>query len=310
MEQGVVRPAETDCHAGTDICCRSQQTENCPPDEGGDIQKGYTSLLPEEEDLCGCESLPVNTCDVVNTCGNTDVIENKCDVRSSDMDIKSINSGNDIRKHCDIKSEQDIKNRTTQNMGDTSISDSSESMATSEHEADVAISEKMNEERGCDMTPQVGTSSISSSSGSSRIAAQVPMAKEPLADSKSSSAENTSTSATWIKQPPINRLSVEFTEKAHEQMLKFSRNSIDPFYKLTFLDSPAAIKKSIHDILQADPRSTYRRTKCMDRLYFFIVDNCHVTCWFDETTAQVVRVQPAAFGHPDLGQKRAKLQVQ
>ena len=306
----MVPPAETDCHAGTDICSGSQRTENSPGDDGDDIQEGRMSLLPEEEDLCGGESLHINTTDVVNTCCNRDVIENKCDVRSSDMDIKSINNGNNIRKHCDIKSEQDIKNRTTENMGDTSISDSSESMATSEHEADVALSKKMNEERGCDMTPQVGTSNISSSSGSSHIAAQVPMAKEPLADSKSSSAEDASTSASWIKQPPIDRLSVEFTDKAHEQMLKFSSNSIDPLYKLTFLDSPTAIEKSIHDILQADPRSTYRRTKCMDRLYFFIVDNCHVTCWFDKTTAQVVRVQPAAFGHPELGQKRAKLEVQ
>ena len=318
-------PSETDnCDAGLDSLCSSQQTRKQLPDDRKPIQDGCQS--PEKEDICnkgsqetclslenedvfGGKSSHPNTCDIGNTCCDTDVNENGCDDMRCGSDILSTNE-DVISEHCNIKNDADTsKHRTTQSIEGAGLSNSLESMKVSELESGAAISPsgEMVEDSGCDLTPQDATTS---SASSSQVAAHIPVSKEPPAESRSGGIGDTSTSASWIKQPPIARLSVEFTEKANQQMFKFSHNSSDLLYQLTFLDSPAAVKKAICDILQADPRSTYRRTKCMDRLYFFIVDNCHVTCWFDETTAQVVRVQPAAFGHPELGLKRAKQETQ
>ncbi|CAL1290994.1 unnamed protein product [Larinioides sclopetarius] len=51
-------------------------------------------------------------------------------------------------------------------------------------------------------------------------------------------------------------------------------------------------KEAITDVLKNDPRSVYRRTKCSDRLYYFFINHLHITCWFDESIAEVLRVKP------------------
>ncbi|ESO05036.1 hypothetical protein HELRODRAFT_78112, partial [Helobdella robusta] len=43
-----------------------------------------------------------------------------------------------------------------------------------------------------------------------------------------------------------------------------------------------SIKQAIIDVLSSDPRSSYRRNRCKDKLYYFTIDNVHVTCWFDD----------------------------
>lgn len=71
--------------------------------------------------------------------------------------------------------------------------------------------------------------------------------------------------------------------------------------------SPEALKRAIEDILVADPRSTYRKTKCSDRLYYFNIGRVHVTCWFDgggddgAEIAEVLKVvvMPGASGPRD-----------
>jgi tRNA-Thr(GGU) m(6)t(6)A37 methyltransferase TsaA len=41
--------------------------------------------------------------------------------------------------------------------------------------------------------------------------------------------------------------------------------------------------ESIKSVLQADPRSNYRKQKCSDRLYYFSLKNSiHITAWFDD----------------------------
>ena len=106
--------------------------------------------------------------------------------------------------------------------------------------------------------------------------------------------DGTSHSASWISEPPIPKLIVRFTPSAANQVLKFHSAAEDENFKLKYIsDAESAIKT----ILQADPRSTYRRTKCNDRLYFCAVDCMHVTAWFndDENIAEVLRVKPVAL---------------
>ena len=110
--------------------------------------------------------------------------------------------------------------------------------------------------------------------------------------------------AAWIKEPPYQKLTVRFTHTAEQQLERFSTNASDERYQLQFLKSVSEAKKAITDILEADPRSSYRRKKCVDRLYFFMVDVLHVTCWFndDDHIAEVVRVKA---NHEKMLQKMA-----
>ena len=55
------------------------------------------------------------------------------------------------------------------------------------------------------------------------------------------------------------------------------------------------LREAIVTVLSEDPRSTYRRKKCSDRLYYCVVDTAHLTSFFDEGMVEVLRVSPIAF---------------
>lgn len=91
-----------------------------------------------------------------------------------------------------------------------------------------------------------------------------------------------------------NQLEVLFTERAAKDIEKFHFSSCDIKceYCLNFINSSLTAKQAISGILQNDPRSVYRKNKCSDKLYFFEVDNMHITCWFDDMIAEVLRIKP------------------
>ncbi|XP_070542683.1 tRNA (adenine(37)-N6)-methyltransferase-like [Ptychodera flava] len=113
----------------------------------------------------------------------------------------------------------------------------------------------------------------------------------------------------WICEPPRNTLNVRFTPHAAEQLSKFQGKddvTEDTEFTLTMLSNQHDLKTAIIDILKADPRSTYRNKHCQDSLYFFTVDNVHVTCWFDENFAEVVRIQPITKAPSTVSSDRIK----
>ena len=107
-------------------------------------------------------------------------------------------------------------------------------------------------------------------------------------------SENALQTATWITKPNVEKLNVRFTCSAEEQLRLFSEISENKLYSLQYLKH-SEVKEAIISILREDPRSTYRRKHCKDNLYYFTVDIVHVTCWFDETIAEVLRLKPAAL---------------
>ncbi|XP_068245976.1 tRNA (adenine(37)-N6)-methyltransferase [Palaemon carinicauda] len=98
--------------------------------------------------------------------------------------------------------------------------------------------------------------------------------------------------AEWVKTPPIPSLTIEFNPVAEAQIKQFSAGHVDDYYRLEYLRSHEELQTAIYNILQEDPRSSYRRTKCGSSLYYFTVDTAHVTVWFDGQTAEVLRVKP------------------
>lgn len=102
-------------------------------------------------------------------------------------------------------------------------------------------------------------------------------------------------SAKWISAAPISKLSVSITDRAKSQLQKFSKTAENPDFRLKFLNSGEEALDAIRSILSEDPRSIYRRQKCGDSLYYFTVDVMHVTCWFDDDLAEIVRIQPVLY---------------
>lgn len=101
------------------------------------------------------------------------------------------------------------------------------------------------------------------------------------------------TTAQWLNETSSS-LRVEFTSRAKSQLQLFSPHSDDSDYKLEHLCNVSEARRAIIEVLAADPRSVYRRKSCPDSLYYFTVDRMHITCWFDHTVVEVLRVQPIA----------------
>ncbi|XP_071167302.1 tRNA (adenine(37)-N6)-methyltransferase-like [Mytilus edulis] len=116
--------------------------------------------------------------------------------------------------------------------------------------------------------------------------------KEDDKDTQTFNTDSTKT-ADWIEIPPIDKISVRFTNLAQEQLKLFSSSAASDFC-LKYLKSGMEVSKAISDILCQDPRSVYRRKHCVDSLYYFVVDIVHVTAWFDKQVAEVVRIQPVS----------------
>ena len=101
--------------------------------------------------------------------------------------------------------------------------------------------------------------------------------------------------AGWLEKPPISDLKVVFTERCEHDLCDLQTSLASGLIQPKFLKSIEEAKESIAKILSNDPRSTYRRTKTSDRLYFFNVDIFHVTSWFDDEyeTAEVLKIKVA-----------------
>ncbi|XP_067886642.1 tRNA (adenine(37)-N6)-methyltransferase [Heterodontus francisci] len=103
-----------------------------------------------------------------------------------------------------------------------------------------------------------------------------------------------STIATWIKQPPVASLQVRFTPHAEMDLEQFQASGgTDPGKaSLNYFQSVEEAKSAIVAVLSADPRSTYRRNQCRDMLFYFTVDTAHITTWFGDDFAEILRIKP------------------
>lgn len=89
----------------------------------------------------------------------------------------------------------------------------------------------------------------------------------------------------WVQLSPSNRLSVVFSERAKCQLEQFRLS-----------------KQCIIDILEADPRSVYLRTKYNTQIFTFQLSESTVTCKFDDrqSLVTVVQIRPT-FEHLTSG---------
>ncbi|XP_053088681.1 tRNA (adenine(37)-N6)-methyltransferase [Pangasianodon hypophthalmus] len=121
-----------------------------------------------------------------------------------------------------------------------------------------------------------------------------PAAAEEEEEEEEEACESNSSVASWIRKPPVHTLSVRFTPTAERQLADFlpPHCSDTGRPKFQFLNGPEEAAAAIRGVLSADPRSVYRRNRCSDRLFFFSLDTAHITCWFGDGFAEVLRVRP------------------
>ncbi len=100
----------------------------------------------------------------------------------------------------------------------------------------------------------------------------------------------------WVEGSVVSDVSVDFTPKSLTQLTKFHPldNENKCNHCLNYLSGFEEAKNAITNLLRADPRSVYRRTKCVDRLYYFTIDSIHITSWFDIETnvVEVIKIKP------------------
>lgn len=124
--------------------------------------------------------------------------------------------------------------------------------------------------------------------------------------------------APWLYSPPVTKLQVEFTSNAEHQLALFqcsesvSVSQENPLqnhdksvgrefepslcessdYLLQTFSSLSDARQAIVAVLQQDPRSVYRREKCLLETYKFSIDNLNISCQFTDEKAVVIDIQP------------------
>ncbi|XP_045879743.1 tRNA (adenine(37)-N6)-methyltransferase isoform X1 [Meles meles] len=100
----------------------------------------------------------------------------------------------------------------------------------------------------------------------------------------------------WVREAPVAPLEVRFTPHAEMDLERLSSegepDGSQPSFK--YFQSAEEARHAIEAVLSADPRSVYRRKLCQDRLFYFTVDIAHITCWFGDGFAEVLRIKPAS----------------
>jgi len=89
----------------------------------------------------------------------------------------------------------------------------------------------------------------------------------------------------WCVPSESTRLSVTVTEAAAAQLEEIIASGAKP----RILKSWGDVKDAMRQVLQADPRSVYRKTSCVGEIYPFYLDCLDVRCVFDESNAVEVR---------------------
>lgn len=131
----------------------------------------------------------------------------------------------------------------------------------------------------------------------------IPNDLEAKNDESNDTISNDECLPKWVLGSEVPESGVEFTHRSLKDLAKF--HSIQTheeelknekcLYCFNYLNNTDEAKQAIMNLLQADPRSVYRRQKCLDRLYYFIIDSMHITCWFDDELkiAEVVKINPS-----------------
>ncbi|KAM8800833.1 tRNA (adenine(37)-N6)-methyltransferase [Rhynchonycteris naso] len=150
---------------------------------------------------------------------------------------------------------------------------------------------KSSSEESTDQRPERGKGAGAPREDSVEVQPVAPQCTSRVAD-----AAHRSVVPAWVREAPAPTLQVRFTPHAEmdlEHLGSEAKPDVgQPSFK--YFQSAEEARRAIEAVLSADPRSAYRRKLCQDRLFYFTVDIAHVTCWFGDGFAEVLRIKPAS----------------
>ncbi|XP_024416023.2 tRNA (adenine(37)-N6)-methyltransferase isoform X1 [Desmodus rotundus] len=151
--------------------------------------------------------------------------------------------------------------------------------------------EKSFSEEGTDKRPSRGKEVVVPQEDSAEVQPVAPRCPSTMAD-----AAHRSVVPAWVREAPVATLGVRFTPHAEMDLEHLGSKGKPDVGRTSFkyFQSVEEARRAIEAVLSADPRSTYRRKLCQDRLFYFTVDTAHVTCWFGDGFAEVLRIKPAS----------------
>ncbi|XP_015444606.1 tRNA (adenine(37)-N6)-methyltransferase isoform X2 [Pteropus alecto] len=151
--------------------------------------------------------------------------------------------------------------------------------------------EKSLSEEGTDQRLRRGKEAVVPQENSAEVQ-PVPLGRP----SRLADAAHRSVVPTWVREAPVATLEVRFTPHAEMDLRHLSSEGESEVSHASFkyFQSAEEARHAIEAVLSADPRSVYRRKLCQDRLFYFTVDIAHVTCWFGDGFAEVLRIKPAS----------------
>ncbi|XP_032809501.2 tRNA (adenine(37)-N6)-methyltransferase [Petromyzon marinus] len=134
-------------------------------------------------------------------------------------------------------------------------------------------------------------------------ASKEPLAHETLearensrasaADLATPASEQQSEVASWVREAPVKNLAVRFTPHAEQELQQLANAADKGRSALRHFGSAEEARRAATAVLSADPRSAYRRRSCQDQLFYFHLDGLHLTCWFGDGFAEVLRTRLA-----------------
>ncbi|KAF6127941.1 tRNA methyltransferase O [Phyllostomus discolor] len=141
---------------------------------------------------------------------------------------------------------------------------------------------------GTDERPRRGKGVVVPQENSAEVQPAAPHCPSTMAD-----AAHRSVVPAWVREAPVATLGVRFTPHAEMDLEHLGSKDIGQA-SFKYFQSVEEARGAIEAVLSADPRSTYRRKLCQDRLFYFTVDTAHVTCWFGDGFAEVLRIKPVS----------------
>ncbi|VFV22599.1 nef-associated protein 1-like [Lynx pardinus] len=174
-------------------------------------------------------------------------------------------------------------------LGVKSRSDQSPSVA--EEQIGPYFLEKSFSEEGTERRQRRGKEAVIAQGSSTEVQPVVLHGRPRRAD-----AAHCSVVPAWVREAPVATLEVRFTPHAEMDLEHLSSGGVPDGSQSSFkyFQSAEEARHAIEAVLSADPRSVYRRKLCQDRLFYFTVDIAHVTCWFGDGFAEVLRIKPAS----------------
>ncbi|XP_054440929.1 tRNA (adenine(37)-N6)-methyltransferase [Pteronotus mesoamericanus] len=247
------------------------QSNECNP-KAVSWSDGNTDSCAQQQQISGCEE--------PQSCSRT---------KETPKSAEDGTSGENSMQHIDAAKIQQSSPKHREIAADLGLDcRSGQTLSVAEQQIGAHRPEKSSSDEGTDKRPRRRKEVVVPQEKGVEVQAVAP----PCPSVKAGAAPR-SVVPSWVREAPVAVLQVRFTPHA-EMDLEHLGSEDGGQASFKYFQSAEEARRAIEAVLSADPRSTYRRKLCQDRLFYFTVDIAHVTCWFGDGFAEVLRIKPSS----------------